>query len=197
MLNSVAMHTQSAMAMDSREEPLLDSFVRSAGAIFRAQKSARVMLEDDSVNVIIVPKYKTKYADIRLRAQKYRNASLCVVLQALEMSLLDLYRWIIKNPDVQEAVDEDLNTTGSDLQRTLKRNRCTIPLPQKQISSLYIYRNSTEREVQFNNSYLSSGLFLSTFPQEKIKYLSDNAEPIHFAKQFKYLGNCEFKEVPG
>jgi len=84
-----------------------------------------------------------------------------------------LYRWIIKHPDVQEAVDADMNTTGSDLQKTLKRNRLAIPLPPEQISSLYIYKNSTEREVQFNNTYFSSGLSLSKFREEKIKYLSN------------------------
>jgi len=56
---------------------------------------------------------------------------------------------------VKEALNADLRTTGSILQKTLKRTRIGIPISPDHLASLYITKNSSELDVQFDNSYLS------------------------------------------
>jgi len=103
------------------------------------------------------------YLDVNERTKRHRQLILRKVLDALRISLFEFYTWAIKQTEVKEALNADLRTTGSILQKTLKRTRIGIPISPDHLASLYITKNSSELDVQFDNSYLSFGLLLNLF----------------------------------
>jgi len=149
----------------------MESFLRTGARILKTESKPLSILKGYGVTVIILSEKLKPYRELATRSRRRRHESLPPVLNAIGMSIADMYHYCITQRSVKDLIGSELSTPGSHVQKMLKKKSVPIPLPPSQVAALYIEKNYTESQVQFNRSYLSIGPSRQVFRKEKQKYI--------------------------
>jgi len=157
-----------------------DAFTRSASETYRALKAAgnitqrHAVVEGNGMIAVLIPARRgLNYAELNKRAKTYTHSCLKDVIGILGMDLVELFIWTLNQASVKKAIDDDLTTPGSKIQKALTKRSICIPLSPKHATALLVAQNATESQVQFMRNYGAGAPSLMNVRIEKRRYIAN------------------------